>query len=908
MTMENGEGRPLDEAEAGEEDPQAWYFDLPGGAWERQEEKNRTLRQRVLGNFEEDAEASKGDPFGRKFELKPQAEAKREAKPQDDTTFELKPQEPGQKKRGLFGFGKKSAKNEPQESPRTNEAMAFDTDEPEADDEWTTEPPLKLTPFPRAERPADEVPWGDPDGGWDLERPAADDADAPSELRDEPSDPAERDGDIVSGMRAWAEASEHPDALAAGDMPTLHDDLRDVPEVSPAPTAFAWQSGSLNEDADDASHASDDSRESVAAPEVFAFNLEAETATEDNMANGKANSDDVPAADSLTLRPRARVEDEKQLDWNFGPAAWGNDPAPIEAVDAIADVRAAEAPEVETEDEAATFESMRKWAERAKDDNHPHFTTAAHNIAGDDEPSLPAPIPLRPRHQDETEPPASKFAPLAPRDDPDDAAVEPPSLPIMLRSRTEQQAEPPVRDPADGPSKWDEFFNLAQAEEGSDETPEAPSEGIAAMRDWATKQAEPESTEAIPEQFLKPFDWELQEDSDEPANASNLPAELLKPFDWETDSAGAVAASGDDESVDWEEAPDSGSEMVAATDDETAAFVEAVDSPIATGLNDDDVDDPLAGIFEQAIQPTEEKTKKKSGRFGRFFGRKKDNDVEPAESADRPEDVASSSDWILPGDDEAVDVRGVASEEQFATNDPELVAAPDEAKWQDEPAATADLFGFESEPEIRAESVLGDVRAVSFESAIVEPVSELLPEPPDASQAVELTAAELGEAPAEADSTVSDAWNPEPIETVGAAGASIEASDDGDAWAPLMSDPEEVPTDQQGEAVASIEAVAEEPPAVAAWWERDEAEEVSADEPVEPVASVEMIVEEAPAETAWWERDEAEEVSADEPLEAVASLETIVEEAPAEKPWWERDEAEEVSADEPVEPVASVEM
>jgi signal peptidase I len=48
-------------------DDGSWYFDLPKGAWERQEEKNRQLRQNVRGNFEQqeaaDAAAARRDPF-----------------------------------------------------------------------------------------------------------------------------------------------------------------------------------------------------------------------------------------------------------------------------------------------------------------------------------------------------------------------------------------------------------------------------------------------------------------------------------------------------------------------------------------------------------------------------------------------------------------------------------------------------------------------------------------------------------------------------------------------------------------------------------------------------------------------------------------------------------------------------
>ena len=90
MTMENKDGRPLDDEKAGGEDPQGWYFDLPGGAWERQEEKNRTLRQRVLGNISEDAEKAKSDPFARRI-------------PEPDPA----------PKGGRFGFGRKKKQPEP---------------------------------------------------------------------------------------------------------------------------------------------------------------------------------------------------------------------------------------------------------------------------------------------------------------------------------------------------------------------------------------------------------------------------------------------------------------------------------------------------------------------------------------------------------------------------------------------------------------------------------------------------------------------------------------------------------------------------------------------------------------------------------------------------------------------------
>ena len=62
MTMENEGERPDEGSEP--EDSERWYFDLPSGAWERQEAKNRELRKRVRGKFEDvEAEPPVSDPF-----------------------------------------------------------------------------------------------------------------------------------------------------------------------------------------------------------------------------------------------------------------------------------------------------------------------------------------------------------------------------------------------------------------------------------------------------------------------------------------------------------------------------------------------------------------------------------------------------------------------------------------------------------------------------------------------------------------------------------------------------------------------------------------------------------------------------------------------------------------------------
>src|SRR5688572_4426159 len=60
--MKMDEDNRPDDASEEEESDAGWYFDLPKGAWERQEAKNRELRQSVRRNM--DAEPPKRDAFG----------------------------------------------------------------------------------------------------------------------------------------------------------------------------------------------------------------------------------------------------------------------------------------------------------------------------------------------------------------------------------------------------------------------------------------------------------------------------------------------------------------------------------------------------------------------------------------------------------------------------------------------------------------------------------------------------------------------------------------------------------------------------------------------------------------------------------------------------------------------------
>ncbi len=143
MTMDTAGERPEEPGQDGE-NPDGWYFDLPSGAWERQEQKNRELRQRLINNIEDKAEReSYGRPPG-------------------------SPEPP--KKGGLFGLGRRK------EEPRTREtssgtfrlARGGDADLPqvpprEDEDEWSSESlaPIDLT-LRRQSKEPHEPPAAEP--------------------------------------------------------------------------------------------------------------------------------------------------------------------------------------------------------------------------------------------------------------------------------------------------------------------------------------------------------------------------------------------------------------------------------------------------------------------------------------------------------------------------------------------------------------------------------------------------------------------------------------------------------------------------------------------------------------------------------------------------------------------------
>ena len=187
MTMDSGGERPDEADEQPTEEAERWYFNLPGGAWERQEEKNRELRQRVHDNL--DTPTPRADPFSA----------------------------PNKEKRGFFGRGKQQ--EEPEEhstaggtfrlakgGPNAPEPRAEDVED---DGDWSTEPVVPLR-----RRPQDEAPLPLPSTEW-----TADD-DGPGE-------------DVLGSMRKWSTSSPgQPDANPRRD-------LSYIPPATP-PRVSSW--------------------------------------------------------------------------------------------------------------------------------------------------------------------------------------------------------------------------------------------------------------------------------------------------------------------------------------------------------------------------------------------------------------------------------------------------------------------------------------------------------------------------------------------------------------------------------------------------------------------------------------------------------------------------------------------
>ena len=754
MTMENGEGRPPDDEATGAEDPQAWYFDLPRGAWERQEQKNRALRERVLGNIAEDAEKAKGDPF-----------VPRPAEPEPPA------------RRGFLAFGRKKKQDD---APRRDDADgSWTLDRPDGmrhqeptdadaeDDDWSTEIPLRAEPEPpltlrRSVHHEEAEPWGTADAGFVLGSP-----EAARPVEHTPS--AEAGDDGWSGAGSEMPLAEHIEEPAASDRDQAFEETvmpsfsgPQATDVDPNPPDEDFLAGMRSWARGDADSGT--------------------TSNEGNAGEERLHTDDV-----LQLRPRPHDPGEPRLDWSFGPAGWsepGEQPATSPAAEPQAD------------DEADMIESMRRWAERSKESVHPHFALQHHEEEAELTPE-PPPIPLRPRHHDEP----------------------------WQRPESDGNSEP---EPGAGapPTRWDEFFGIDRGARPDDDEDEGAgvSEGLAAMRDWARKRAAAEHGGEIPEEFLKPFDWELDESTSQGSDAAALAHE------------GFAAGP---------EADGPGAELVL----EFAAYLEDAEyrateereptlefAGEGEAVQQDTDEDPLAGIFgtpPAAAPGVEPREKKRGGMFGRLFGRKKQEDTQafevaaPAVAGAAPdgrsdEDMrtvsADAGEW-LPYEEADVQAAVVEPDlEPFSASAEETLDADEPAEPWAVPApfvarAGDDQEGDWAEADEPGPAILPREFVTAFEQAV----------PRDQRPAPEVSA-----------------YSPE-------------AGDDEFAW-----EPEPIAFE---EPVAQAETTPEEAPATAT-----PAIQLTLDAfaPGEP-AGEEPVTDEKP----WWEQPVVEEV----PAEAVASIE-----------------------------------
>jgi len=207
MAEEEAE-RPEAEPERGNEE--SWYFDLPSGAWERQEQKNRDLRKAILSNMED----SKKDAFA-----------------------------PAQKKGGLFGG--RSKEKDFQISDRDARKAALEAEsrdsELQAGSAWTTPSEVSLARQPL--EPADD--WSTESfemGSAETEAPpplrrrftavpeaelepevAAPETkteessyirgeDAPKSRWDEVFSAPAAEGNLIDGLRGWAKSADEAES------------------------------------------------------------------------------------------------------------------------------------------------------------------------------------------------------------------------------------------------------------------------------------------------------------------------------------------------------------------------------------------------------------------------------------------------------------------------------------------------------------------------------------------------------------------------------------------------------------------------------------------------------------------------------------------------------------------------
>ena len=352
-------------------------------------------------------------------------------------------------------------------------------------------------------------------------------------------------------------------------------------------------------------------------------------------------------------------------------------------------------------------------------------------FAGSDNGDDPlAPMRDWPKRQEPTGEPSSAS---------DDARAERPApqpLPLRRRSHDADDDLPPRT------SRWDEVFS-GSVGEGSI---------VEAMRNWASgnmdtgDSARDEAPREIPPEFLKPFDWEL-----EPGNQSAA-----------SEATGALPQSGPGAS-DSDPAP-APSEPAGSV---TSAYTDWVEAP---GSPDDD---PSGGSWDQLApiptfegDPQNSPRKKKRGFFARLFGRKDEDEPQPAPL---PDFGPAEGDWVP--------VEHVpAPEPVAASGDDEPAFVP---RWAN-PALAAEQARRPDDQTPRAEAISEPAEAAPLDAeaqAPTEPSTGLESGLAAPQEPVEPTGAAF-DAPAAAHPRAGDPAAPEPVTPEPASGETDEYTSD----------------------------------------------------------------------------------------------------------------------------------
>ena len=207
MTMaDDGAERPEPPPERGNEE--SWYFDLPSGAWERQEQKNRDLRKVILSNMEDSkkeafAPSKKGGIFGGRSK-------DREPKVSDR-----------EMRRASLQAESQPTQAQP-DSTRATPSEGSLARHPVEEDQWSTEsfemgtaetePPAPLHRRFAADRDegfesTEAVSTPDPEDSRYVP-----DGEAPKSRWDEVFSAPAGEGSLIDGLRGWAKTSEETES------------------------------------------------------------------------------------------------------------------------------------------------------------------------------------------------------------------------------------------------------------------------------------------------------------------------------------------------------------------------------------------------------------------------------------------------------------------------------------------------------------------------------------------------------------------------------------------------------------------------------------------------------------------------------------------------------------------------